>query len=160
MVIKVQEIQSYISKNKEDDPGSWEYGHTPYLTDILSGLNEKDSELFSIEVLNWSEYHMFEMADPIIFCDNNYLENDFLYIQIFSKIKNDEYLEYLVENVIWTIKSPHYTEETVVNWNTDLIINLKSNIMNILPIKGDGWQSLIEVINFLDNVIEKRRNHG
>lgn len=158
--MEIQEIENYISKNENDDPGSWEYGHTPYLTNVLSGLNENDSKLFSKQVLTWKEYNLYEIADPIIFCSNKYLESDYLYIQIFSKIENIEYLEYLVQNVIWTIKPPLYTEEKFKDWNKEDINKLKSNIIKVLPINDKGLDSLKGVIKFLENVLEKRENHS
>lgn len=153
-----KEVKAYITTNRNDDCGAWEYGHTPYLTNVLGNLNETESEHFSEELLSWSEFHLYELADPIIFCSNKYLNADLLYIKIFTKVRNIEYLDYLVENVIHSIRPPYYTHENIKDWDTEDILGLKENISKVKEVKGNGWKSLVEVIDFLEKELIRRKN--
>lgn len=158
MISTCAEIKSYITTYRNDDCGSWEYQHTPYLTNVLSNLNEAESKRFSERIFSWSEFHLYELADPIIFCSNKYLNSDFLYITIFIRTKNIEYLDYLVENVIHSIRPPYYTSKKIKDWKTEDISGLIENILTIKRIKGEGWESLDEVSDFLRKELDTRQN--
>jgi len=153
-----EEIRVYITTNKNDDCSSWEYQHTPYLEEILSNLNEIETHYLSKEIFSWSEFHLYELADPIILCTNQYLNADLLYIKIFIQIKNIEYLGYLVENVIHNIRPPYYTLAKIKDWETEEIFGLIENTSTVKEVKGEGWESLKEVIDFLKTELTRREN--
>jgi hypothetical protein len=155
----VNDIKQYISKHKKDDCGTWEYFHTPYIEASLTNFGEIESQELKAEIWNWDENYLYEIADPIIFSNNKYLGDD-LYIKIFSKVNNTEYLDYLVENVIHYIRPPYYNSDRIKDWNTELIINLNSNVNKLIDIKDDGWKTTLkQVNNFLNDVIETRNKN-
>jgi len=158
LLLNCKEIENYITSHKDDCDGDWEYIHTPYLENSLSNLNEVESKNFSNNIWKWDEFHLFEIADPIIFSHNKYLNEDYLYIRIFSKIKNIEYLDYLFENVIHYIKPPYYTFDRIINWENEMIINLINNISKLKDVKGEGWKhTIVQIIQFLNNAIEQQK---
>jgi len=153
----VREIEEYITKNRNDSDGSWEYEHTPHLEKSLTNLNELESEKLRVDIWNWSEFHLYEIADPIIFCDNEKLDDE-IYIRIFSEIHNTEYLDYLVENVIHYIKPPYYSFDRINDWEHELIQKLISNVSKLIRVKGEEWEKpLIEVNEFLTDALMKRK---
>ncbi|PTX62315.1 hypothetical protein C8N46_103415 [Kordia periserrulae] len=153
----VKQIEDYISRYRNDSDGSWEYQHTPYLEKSLTKLSKLEAKKLRIDIGNWSEFHLYEIADPILFCKNDELDDE-LYIKIFGEIKNVEYLDYLVGNVIHYIKPPYYSFEKINNWETELIQKLIINVSKLIEVKEEGLKnSLIEVIEFLTDSLKKRK---
>lgn len=146
----ISQIKAYISKYKEDQSECWEHEHTPYLTKALSNLNQAESNQLSREIFNWDDFHLYCIADPIIFCSNEHLNTSLLYVKIFSKIKTIEYLEYLVENEIPHITPHYYTRDKIEQLSPYLIANLKQNIVHVMTVKSNDWNiSLRKVLEFL-----------
>ncbi|MFY0481041.1 hypothetical protein ACI6PS_00435 [Flavobacterium sp. PLA-1-15] len=97
----IKSLKNYIEANlKNEDDGSWEYVHRPIIRDIISNLNQTDSELLSVDILNWDEETQFFLVDEITDSKNEYLDKSFLYCSILLKTNNHENGEYLLENFL------------------------------------------------------------
>ena len=92
-------LKQYIEDHKDDCGGDWEYEHTPHIQYTLEQLNKNQTIEFCDSMLKWSEYHLYELADPILFCSNIFMDSFNLYLRIFSKLSNIENLEYLAQNI-------------------------------------------------------------
>jgi len=148
-------LQKYIIINQNDSSGIWEYAHRPYLTEILKNLNQIESEEFSLKIWDWPQSQLYDIADPIIFSNNNYFDADFLYIKIFSITTDIEELEYLVENIILHIDLNQDLQ--IKNWTPELILNLKKNILKIIDLKDDYYRDRLNmVMKFLNQELKSR----
>ena len=148
----VQQIENYITKFENDQCDSWEYEHTPYLEKKLDELIEEEVSEFNLKIWDWPEFHLYTIADPIIFCNNKYLDSSYLYSKIFSQINNMEYLDYLVENL-----APSIHHGSLSTWSTDLIVSIKANVLKVIETKGQGWFKLInETLELLDSELSIR----
>ena len=85
---------------------------------------------------------------------NIFLDVTEMYINIFCKIKNIEFLELLVENDIPFIRPPYDTIEKLKDWNIEQLKNLKENIEMAMTIKSESWnETLNEVVAYLNKQI-------
>ena len=150
----VKQIEEYILENQDDDVGTWEYGHTPYLTNMLNNLSQTEADEFCNKVLEWNDDELLYLISlSILECINKYLNPTSLYIKIFSKIKDIEYLEHLVENNILFIRPPYDTIDKIKDWNIDQIESLKQNILQVMLVKSSSWnEGLNEVVEYLNNL--------
>ncbi len=155
---RVNFLRNYIIESKNDSGGSWEYSHTPFLTDYLKNLTELESIEFSNKIFEWNEDELYEIADPIIWCENKFLDADYLYCKIFSKIDKSDYLEYLIENIIPYIH--HIPNIRIQVWELDLLCNLNEKVLKTLSVKDVSWNlSLKKVTEFLEEHIKSRINN-
>lgn len=92
-------LKSYIEKHLDDDCGNWEYVHSPHITSVIGSMNAEQSKEFSREIWALPEQYKYELADPIIFSDNKFIDQHHLYCRIFSELRDFEHLEYLVQNL-------------------------------------------------------------
>ncbi len=120
-------LKEYISENKGDDCGNWEYCHTPHIEFVLKNLNEQDSLLFCDVIWEWSKFHLFELADPILFCGNKHIDCYFLYTKIFSMVDDIEHLDYLAENLRAVILN-----SKMRNMDIQLLDNVKQNLVKVI----------------------------
>ena len=92
-------LKQYIRDHKNDDCGSWEYMHTPHIEYVLGQLDEYQTDEFCHSIWHWSEFHLSELANPIIFCSNTHMDGLQLYLRIFGKLSDIEKLEYFAEKM-------------------------------------------------------------
>lgn len=92
-------LKNYIENNlKDEDGGNWEYIYRPEIRDLISDLNQQESEILSVEMLSWDEEIQFVLADEIADSENKYLDKCYLYCAVLSKTTDRENGEYLLEN--------------------------------------------------------------
>lgn len=156
-----KQIKEYILENQNDDVGTWEYGHTPYLTNMLNHLNQTEADEFCNKVLEWNDDELLYLISLSIYMSHNkYLDATSLYIKIFSKIKDIEYLEILVENNIPFIRPPYNTIDKIKDWSTDQIESLKQNVLQAMSIKSNSWnETLNKVVEYLNNLKQINGKH-
>lgn len=150
---RIKGIKDYIIRWEGDGCDCWNYTHYPYLGQVLGNLDETESKQFISEIWNWDESQRYLIAYPISLGYNKYLD-DFLYIKIFSKIKDTSRLNDLIDEVIPFIQPPYYLTKDIESWETDMIINLISNILRVVNIQDD--KSFRNVLTFLNVAINLR----
>ncbi|MEN2402491.1 hypothetical protein GKZ90_0022060 [Flavobacterium sp. MC2016-06] len=99
MTDRIINLKNYIKDNLDKNGGIWEYVINLEIREGISELDESESEIFSIEILTWNETILYHLADGIIFSQNKYIDQDYLYCLIFLKINDKDKLDYLVENL-------------------------------------------------------------
>ncbi|WP_020412084.1 hypothetical protein ACJJJB_01610 [Microbulbifer sp. ANSA001] len=139
-------LGEYISEHKDDDCGTWENGHAPYIEYVLNQFNEQESKEFSEKIWMWSDFHLYMLADPILFCKNEYIDRYFLYSKIFGQVGDVEYLEYLAENLRAVILN-----SKMKNMDSDFLSRIKSNLVKIIettdnPNWADAHNQLINLL--------------
>ena len=96
---RITKLKKFVENNLEEkDGGNWEYLIDPIIKDAISEFNESESQIFSTEILNWSEELLYHLADGIIFSENRFIDQDYLYCMIFSKTTDYENGRYLLQN--------------------------------------------------------------
>ena len=147
-------LKKYIERNlKNKDGGHWEYIVRPEIRDVINALNETDSERFSTEIFNWDEKTIYPLADEIIFGDNKYIDQDYLYCCIFLKINDKEKLDYLSQNLFACYDGINF-EKTPL----DFFLKMKEKIKNLYNIKDEEENEdyFIKPLNEIIN--EKMKN--
>lgn len=136
-------LKNYIEKNlNEKDGGRWEYIIHPVIRDTINSLSENESQIFSVEILNWKEEILYHLADEIIFSENKYIDKDYLYCIIFSKTSNRENGEYLLQNFTAIFEDLDSSKCTL-----KFLENLKEKVVEIskIPIsESDDFNKLYE----------------
>ena len=135
---KLLSLKEYISENIGDDCGNWEYVHEPYIKSLVGNLNEDESEVFSNAIWDWDNSIIYELADPIIFGENKYLKQDYLYCRIFSEINDFDNLDYLAQNLgpcFYSIKPEDYDIEMFKKIRFNLLFVLEKTTDN------EGWKN-------------------
>lgn len=152
----IKEIKNYILEHIHiESPEVWEFEHTPYITKLLNNLNQTETIDFCNCVLEWEDEILYLITLSLYESTNKYFDTTLLYIRIFCKIKEIEYLEDLVENDIPFIRPPYDTIEKLKNWNIEELQNLRENIEMVMTIKSDSWnETLNEVVTYLNKQIE------
>ncbi len=125
---------------------------------MLNDLNQTEANEFCNKVLEWNDEELLYLISfSILECRNKYLDATSLYIKVFSKIKDIEYLEHLVENDIYFIRPPYDTIDKIKDWNTDQIESLKQNVLQAMSVKSSSWnETLNEVVEYLNSLILKK----
>lgn len=142
-------LSDYIIEHFGDSDGSWEYGHTPEITKVLSGLDQKHAAEFSAVVLTWDEDVLFKLAEPINHCDNKYLQVSFLYVQLFTKMTH-EHIQYVAQDLHLHVE--YLNKES---WTLDLVNRVKDNLyeaMSSTRFTG-GIDEYLRFIAYLDHEI-------
>ncbi len=150
----VNEIKNYILEHIHiESPEVWEFEISPQVTKLINSLNQTEINEFSICALEWDYEILYLITLSLYDVTNIFLDVTELYINIFCKIKNIEYLELLVENDIPFIRPQYNTVEKLKDWNIDQLKNLKENIE--MTIKSESWnETLNEVVTYLNKQIE------
>jgi hypothetical protein len=115
-------LKEYIEKHRNDSGGDWEYVHTPQIQYIIEQLTEEQYQKLRREMWNWSEFHLEELADPILFALNKQMNSFYVYMQIFGRISDLEKLEYLAQNVGLNIPV-----KIIQNWEIDDLKRILNN---------------------------------
>lgn len=154
----IKEIKNYILEHIHiESPEIWEFELTPYVTKLINSLNQTETNDFCNSVLEWEDEISYLITLSIYDSTNSFLDATLLYIKIFSKIKDIEYLEILVENYIPFIRPPYDTVDKLKDWNKKQIENLKDNIITVITVKSDSWnETLKEVVEYLNKQIENK----
>ena len=152
----IKEIKNYILEHIHiESPEVWEFEHTPYITKLINNLNQTEIIDFCNSVLEWEDEILYLITLSLYESTNKYFDATLLYIRIFCKIKEIEYLEDLVENDIPFIRPPYDTVEKLKDWNIEELQNLRENVEMIMTIKSDSWnETLNEVVAYLNKQIE------
>jgi hypothetical protein len=138
-------LKDYIMTCPQEGGGEWEYIHSPYIRDYLSELSKEDAETFSLQVLTWEDdFHLYRIANDIIFCNNPHLRQDYLYARLFVKIENTEYLEYSLGNLNPTLHE-------LRAWDSPTLQALADKITEVLISRDDYWKTHTH-----DNVLQMR----
>ncbi len=128
-------LKDYIITCPREGGGEWEYIHSPYIRDYLSHLNKEEAEKFSLQVLSWKDdFHLYRIADDIIFCNNSFLRQQFLFAQIFILIEDTEYLDCMLENLNPTLEELH-------NWDFPTLQAVANKITDVLMSRDDYWKT-------------------
>lgn len=128
-------LKDYITTCTREDGGEWEYIHSPYIRDYLSQLNKEEAEKFSIQVLSWEDdFHLYRIADDIIFCENSLLRQQYLFAQIFVLIEDAKFLDYLLENLNPTLEELH-------TWDSQTLQAVANKITDVLISRDDYWKT-------------------
>jgi len=150
-------LRNFISENENEneDYGRWEYGYSPMIESTLKKFNKEEAECFSKEIWEWPNFHLYQLADPIIFCENKYLKSNFLYSKIFGSIEDLENLEYLAENLRACMP-----ESEIENWDFNVLQNVKKNLLRVIDYIGEsGWRkSHNELVEILKSKIKGNNN--
>ena len=113
---KISGLKKYIEDNLDKmDSSDGEYIHSPYIEEIINSFTEEESLFFSNEIENWSEEIAYEVADPIIFGKNTFINQDYLYCLIFTKTSRLDESQYLMEN-LWSCVSALNNEKKSVEF--------------------------------------------
>ncbi|MDG4945867.1 hypothetical protein NMK71_05525 [Weeksellaceae bacterium KMM 9713] len=154
----IKEIKNYILEHIHiENPEVWEFELTPNVTKLINSLNQTETNDFCNSVLEWEDEISYLITLSIYDSTNSFLDATLLYINIFSKIKDIEYLEILVENDIPFIRPPYDTVDKLKDWNKKQIENLKDNIITVMTVKSDSWnETLKEVVEYLNKQIENK----
>ena len=149
-------LKKYISTYKDDDCGTWEYGHTPHITEVINNLGKNRSREFSNIIFTWSEFHLKELADPILFSTNKYLDYWYLYSKIFGLLSDPEELDYFAENL-------RIIPEQIRTWDYKMLDNVLSNLI-LVRSRTDEASCWLDIYNKnikkLQSELEKRKNSG
>lgn len=144
-------LKKYIERNlKNKDGGHWEYIVRPEIRDVINALNETDSERFSKEIFNWDEKTIYSLADEIIFGDNKYIDQDYLYCCIFLRISDTEKLDYLSQNLFAC-----FNDLNLEKIPLDFFLQMKEKMKNFYIIKN-GEENLDNFIRQVNGVINKK----
>lgn len=144
-------LKKYIEQNLDKkDGGHWEYIIRPEIREVINSLNENDSERFSIEILNWDEEIIYHLADEIIFGDNKYIDQDYLYCLIFLKINDKEKLDYLSENLFSCYNALNFEEIPL-----DFFLQMREKIKTLYRIKNEE-ENEDDFIKPLNDIINEK----
>lgn len=77
---EIESLKKYIENNLDESGSIWELLISPDIIDLISNLNQTDSEKFSIEILNWNENVLYRLADEILFSKNEYIDKDYSFV--------------------------------------------------------------------------------
>lgn len=150
-------LKKYIEYHLDDQGDYWAYMHDPHLTECISSLNEEDSKNFSKVIFEWEEEIRNKLADPILFGENKFIDQTFLYYELFSTMDDLEKIEYFVENMI--IYIPDFPLEKWMLCDLDFIQALKHNIERASETDlHRQFTSYRPAVAFLEEVI--RRKNG
>lgn len=156
-----KEIENYILKHIHiDSPEVWEFELTPHVTNLINNLTQTETKDFCNKVLEWDDEFCYLITLSIFDSTNKFLDGTSLYIKIFSKISDIEYLEILVENYIPFIRPPYDgTINKIEDWNIEQIEKLKQNVLRVMTVKSNSWnETLKEVVDFLDQFKYNKAN--
>ena len=108
---KIEALRIYLEANKNDDEGdNWTFGHNPTIINFLDTFSGEEYEILKVEIENWSDEVVCNLADPIGECSNKVIDGGYIYCKIFVQINRIEELEYLIENLAayaWEIKGSY-----------------------------------------------------
>jgi len=151
----VNEIKNYILEHIHiESPEVWEFEISPQVTKLINSLNQNEINEFSNCALEWDDEILYLITLSFHDVTNIFLDVTEMYINIFCKIKNIEFLELLVENDIPFIRPPYDTIEKLKDWNIEQLKNLKENIEMAMTIKSESWnETLNEVVAYLNKQI-------
>jgi len=147
-------LKEYITLHKDNQGDTWEYEHQPFIQKTIEQFTKNETAQFSNIIWQWEDYHLYELADPIIFCNNKNLDKDFLYAKIFSQISDIDHLEYLAENL-----RPSIYPSKLKEWDINLLRGILVNINNIISLKTTlpGWIDVYtEIVKILEIEIFSR----
>ena len=145
-------LKEYIILNIGDNNQAWEFEHTPYIESVLKNLNKSEAEEFSIKIWEWEHYHLYYLADPIIWNGNKNIDENYLYAKIFSLLNEPEQLVYLAQNL-----KAHIECLEIKDWEYDLLENIKDNLYFLINHESEGWiNNHLELINYINNELSQR----
>ncbi|MCD0475623.1 hypothetical protein LPB87_14585 [Flavobacterium sp. EDS] len=140
-------LKKYIERNlNKKDGDHWEYIVRPEIREVINSLNENDSERFSIEILNWDEKTIYPLADEIIFGDNKYIDQDYLYCSIFLKTYDKENLDYLAQNLFNCLDDLNFEKIPL-----DFFLQIKEKIKYLFQVKNEDEDDFIKKVNEVIN---------
>ncbi|WP_111683059.1 hypothetical protein [Winogradskyella tangerina] len=146
------ELKEYITSNLGDSGGTWEYGHTPHIESVLKSLNEKQAEEFSAVIWEWENYHLYQLADPILWNGNKNINENYLYAKIFSLLDEPEQLVYLAQNLRTCIEC-----SVIKDWENNLLKDIENNLYYVINYVSESWiKNHLELIDFINNELSKR----
>ncbi|WP_427871450.1 hypothetical protein [Flavobacterium sp. MMS24-S5] len=147
-------LKKYIERNlNKREVGHWEYIVRPEIRDVINVLSETDSERFSKEIFNWDEKTIYPLADEIIFGDNKYIDQDYLYCCIFLKINDKEKLRYLYENLFAAFNLINFEKISL-----EFFIQMKEKIKNLYNIEDEKENEDYFIKPLNDIINEKMKN--
>jgi len=138
---KSEALSIYLQANKNDDEDdSWVFGHNPTIINFLGTFSVEDYEKLKLEIENWSDEVVCNLADPIGECSNKIIDSGYIYCKIFIQINHLEKLEYLIENLApyaWGIKG---------NYSQKFYERLLQKAMKINELRNNNFNYTIEQI--------------
>lgn len=133
----VLDLRYFIEDHLDDDCGTWEYQHSPYIRSIVSSFNADESDFFSRAIWTWPSKVLYELADAILNAETPYLNENFMYCRIFSLIDDVEDLEYLAQN----LSGGFYSLQTDV-LDLGILSAIKTRLIRVLIVTTDkNWEA-------------------
>ena len=97
------EIRNYINNiSYYDSSENTKYDHYPYLKSVLENFTPKQQDDFVEEVFTWDDHELHFVADCLNFTDyelKGKFESSYVFCECFAKIDDEEYLEYLYQDL-------------------------------------------------------------
>ncbi|MDR6760698.1 hypothetical protein J2Y38_000896 [Flavobacterium sp. 2755] len=146
----IEALKKYIENNLGESSGCWEYVLHPNIRDYISNLNQTDSEKFSIEILNWNEDVLYQLADEMLFSNNEYIDKDYLFCSIYLIINDIENLDYLSQYIIPCFKNLNFEKVSL-----EFFLQMKEKMKNFYIIKN-GEENVDNFIRQINEVINKK----
>ncbi|MTH17796.1 hypothetical protein [Flavobacterium sp. LC2016-01] len=147
---QIASLKKYIESNLDESGDFWEYIIRHDVIDFISNLDQKDSENFSIEILNWNENILYRLADEILFSKNEYIDKDYLYCFIFLKTYDTEYLDYLSQNLFSC-----FNDLNLEKIPLDFFLQMKEKIERFYIIKN-GKENVNDFTRSLNDIINQK----
>ncbi|MFP9098304.1 hypothetical protein ACLI09_04560 [Flavobacterium sp. RHBU_24] len=117
-------------------------------------MTKAETVTFCAAMWTWPDDHLYALADPVIFCDNKYLDKDLICATIFARLTTLKQLEYLAENLSASIFSAN-----IIDWKTELLEDIITNIYKVISLKTTTtwWAGQYsEIVNTLQKEIDRR----
>jgi hypothetical protein len=123
--MNTDEIYQFIKEHFDDEGGNWENAWTPFITDELTELTMDETKVFETNIWNWEDKFIYKIADPILWCENKYMDSNQLYCKIFSHLSDLWQLSYLAENLRVNLHD-------IKTWNSNLLLDIKTNLSSVI----------------------------
>jgi len=147
---EIESLKKYIENNLDESGSIWELLISPDIIDLISNLNQTDSEKFSIEILNWNENVLYRLADEILFSKNEYIDKDYLFCSIYLRTHDKENLDYLSQYLFNCYNGLNFEKIPL-----DFFLQLKEKVKNFYIIRN-GEENIQDIIRPLNDIINKK----
>ena len=130
----IEYLKKYIADHIDDDDGNWESRHQPHLKNILGSLTEVQALELSEAIWNWPHQLLYELAEPISDCENQYLNVDFIHCKLFSRTSDLMSLDFLTQNL-----SAAFHLLTDEERDPDMLKSMRTNLLTVLESEVDDY---------------------
>lgn len=147
------QLRDYITTHENDPVGDrWEYEYAPHIAEVLEGLSKAQADEFALQIWDWPDFHLFWLAEEIVCLRNRNLDSDLLYIKMYARIANEEYLLCLTPNLTACIAL-----HGINNIDLPLLEALKNNLLTCI---NSGTSNLEADCNLLELIMAEIESRG